>query len=115
MISKRHRFKGHKSLDYVYRNGKTFKTGGMGIKASPTRGEDYRLAVVVSKKVHKSAVRRNRIRRRVYEQFRQIRADHDSPIKYDLIVTIFKEDIATTPAAKLAEDCRKLLAGAIGR
>ena len=112
MISRKHRFRGHRSLDFVYRNGKTFKAGGMSIKTMPAKGEDYRLAVVVSKKVHKSAVKRNRIRRRVFEQFRLLRAEHGKPLKYDIIVTVFKDDLATIPAGELAGYCKKLLAGA---
>lgn len=111
MISRKNRFRGHRSLDYIYRNGKSFKSGGMGIKATPGKGEDYRLAVVVSKKVSKSAVKRNRIRRRIFEQFRKMRAEYGNPIKQDIIITAFKDDLATVPAEKLEESLGKLLAG----
>lgn len=111
MISRKHRFRGYRSLDYVYRHGKGFRTDGIGIKVSPSKKEDYRLAVVVSKKVHKSAVKRNRIRRRVFEQFRQIRKSNGQPIKYDIIITAFKDDLAIMPADKLANSCKKLLTG----
>lgn len=83
----------------------------MSIKSLPSRGEDYRLAVVVSKKVHKSAVKRNRIRRRIFEQVRRLRKEYDRPIQQDIIITAFKDDLADVPAEDLAEACRKLLAG----
>lgn len=110
MISQKHRFRGHKSLDYTYRNGKTSKSGSLSIKAVPTRGDDYRLAVVVSKKVSKSAVKRNRIRRRIFEQFRKIHKEYDKPIKYDIIITAFSEDLTKTPDSEIAKMCQKLLA-----
>lgn len=56
---------------------------------------DYRLAIVVSKKVHKSAVVRNRIRRRLYEAFR---LQVTEPKPYDMVVTVFHESLATLPA-----------------
>ncbi len=58
--------------------------------------EHYRLAVVVSKKVHKSAVVRNRIRRRVYEAVRRLENRINEP--YDIVITVFHQNIATIPA-----------------
>jgi ribonuclease P protein component len=54
--------------------------------------KNYRAAVVVSKKVHKSAVVRNRIRRRVFEL---VRLHSDLiPGVYDLVFTVFDETVA---------------------
>lgn len=57
----------------------------------------YRIAVVVSKKVSKSAVTRNRIRRRLYEIVRH----NDSQLApgTDIIITIFDEQLATIDAS----------------
>lgn len=82
------------------------------MKFVPSRGEDYRLAIVVSKKVSKSAVKRNRIRRRIFEQFRKFRAEYDQPLKYDIIISVFSEDLATIPAAQLHETFNRLLSAA---
>ncbi len=59
----------------------------------------YRLAVVVSKKISKSAVRRNRIRRRLYEVVRQLEDAISEP--YDIVLTVFHEQIAELPAQDL--------------
>jgi ribonuclease P protein component len=67
----------------------------------------YRVAVVVSRKVSKSAVVRNRIRRRIYEQVR-LQADRIPPGR-DLIITVFSEQAATTEAAKIAAMVADLL------
>ncbi len=82
----------------------------MGIKFIPSRGEDYRLAVVVSKKVSKSAVKRNRIRRRVFEQFRILHKNYGKPIKYDIIITAYKDDLVAMPADELSKNVSKLAA-----
>ena len=68
--------------------------------ANPRRKE-YRLAVVVSRKVHKSAVVRNRIRRRLYEAVRMVEADFTGA--YDIVFTVYSEQIAALPAQELRE------------
>ena len=72
MLAQRFRFHGHGSLRFVYRNGNAVRTQYLTIKHTQNpRRKHSRIAVVVSKKVLKSAVGRNRIRRRVYEVFRR--------------------------------------------
>lgn len=94
MIGRKNRFHGHGSLRYVYRNGQTVRGPLCALKYAPNdRRKDYRLAVVVSKKVHKSAVVRNRIRRRLYEAFRLESPHFNQP--YDLVLTVFNEQVAT--------------------
>ena len=100
MISRKNRFHGHGSLRYVYRNGKTVRGPLCAVKYvdNPKRTE-YRLAVVVSKKVHKSAVVRNRIRRRIYEAVRL-----EAPAMkgaFDIVLTVFNDQIATIPSAEV--------------
>jgi ribonuclease P protein component len=53
--------------------------------------------VVVSRKVSKSAVVRNRIRRRIYECVRNF-----EPLAvYDLVFIVYDEQVATMPAVEL--------------
>ena len=100
MIAARHRFHGHNSLRYVYQNGKTDRGPVTALKyVKNPRRDSYRLAVVVSKKVSKSAVVRNRIRRRIYEVFRKEPALMGKA--YDMVVTVFHEDLATVPHDEL--------------
>lgn len=97
MIGKSHRFHGHNSLTYVYRNGQTIRGPLTAVKyVLNKRRSTYRVAVVVSKKVHKSAVVRNRIRRRLYEQVRLISDQITEP--YDIVFTVFHETLADIPA-----------------
>jgi ribonuclease P protein component len=101
MIAAAHRFHGHASLRYVYQNGRTVRCGHIGLKYAPnSRRSRYRAAVVISKKVHKSAVIRNRIRRRVYEQLRLQLAESTAP--YDLVFTVFQTGLETLPSSQLA-------------
>jgi ribonuclease P protein component len=105
MISKPHRFHGYGSLRYVYNNGKTVRGPLCSLKYTLNeRRKTYRLAVVVSKKVSKSAVIRNRIRRRVYETVRLLEYKIDAP--YDLVLTVFSENVATLGEAELSRAIR---------
>jgi ribonuclease P protein component len=62
---------------------------------------------VVSRKVHKSAVVRNRIRRRIYEIVR--RADAQPVSGTDLVFTVFSDQLAELPAPKLERAILELL------
>lgn len=106
MINRKHRFHGHGSLRFVYQNGRTIRGQYGSIKyiANPRR-KDYRLAVVVSRKVHKSAVVRNRIRRRIYEIVR--REEHRITGAYDMVMTVFSDQCAYISA----EDLRQRVVG----
>lgn len=73
--------------------------------ANPRRSS-YRAAVIVSKKVHKSAVVRNRIRRRVYEV---IRTNVDSAQAFDFAFLLYDETFATMPAEQLQQSIIGLL------
>jgi ribonuclease P protein component len=98
MISRSHRFHGYGSLRFVYQNGKTVRGPLTALKfVDNPRRKDYRLAVVVSKKVHKHAVVRNLIRRRLYEAAR--RQNITRP--YDIVMTVFHEQVATLPADEI--------------
>ena len=102
MLNKKFRFHSRGGVRYVYQKGKTVR----GPKASLVFVENpkgfTRVAVVVSKKVMKSAVGRNRIRRRVYEV---IRKNFDLiPKKTDYVFVIFSKAVLDMPVAEL-EKC----------
>lgn len=100
MIRKQHRFHGYNSLNFVYRKGQTVRGPLCSVKYTKNpRRKQYRLAVVVSKKVNKSAVVRNRIRRRIYEAVRLLEPRITDP--YDIVITVFHENAATIPSAEL--------------
>jgi ribonuclease P protein component len=108
MISVRHRFHGHNSLRLVYSRGQTARGQFISLKyldRSPNR--PYRAAVVVSRKVHKSAVVRNRIRRRIYEIIRQV--DNDLTAGRDLVFTVFSDQLAAVPQDRLDTAVQELL------
>lgn len=99
MLSKKYRFHSRGGVRWVYKHGKTLRRSKMSlIFAENTRGFT-RLSVVVSKKVAKSAVERNRIRRRVYEALR-VNFEH-IPKKVDYIFVVFSKDVMRMPFGEL--------------
>lgn len=100
MLAYKNRFHGHGSLRFVYSKGDAVRTQKIVIKFTnnPHRKES-RFAVVVSKKVLKSAVGRNRIRRRVYEIIRHELPRFDGV--FDVAVMIFSKEIKDMPHEEL--------------
>lgn len=105
MLRRVHRFSGRKALQYVYRVGKTVYGKGIGLRFAPNTAT-YRVAVVVSKKVHKSAVVRNRIRRRVYEVIRTVCTPLDCG---DYVFQVFELSVLTMEHVELKTAIQKLL------
>lgn len=107
MIGRANRFHGYGSLRYVYRHGKTVRGQMLSLRYCPNdKRQDYRLAIVVSKKINKSAVARNRMRRRIYEEFRKQLAPGQA---YDLVVTVFQANVEDLPAPELKQQIASLI------
>jgi ribonuclease P protein component len=69
------------------------------------RRKDYRMAVVVSKKTAKSAVVRNKIRRRLYEAVRTQKALNGLPV--DVVFVVQNPGLSTMPADELSQQVAK--------
>ena len=108
MIPVAFRFHGHNSLRYVYSNGKAVRSRTATIKwVANSHRKSSRIAVVVSKKVIKSAVSRNRIRRRIYEYMRLQLPRFDSV--FDVVVIVTSSEFLAMPATELADQLGQLM------
>ena len=107
MLAFQYRFHGHGSLRYVYKNGTAHRSRTMTVKVTRNeRRKVSRFSVVISKKVHKSAVGRNRMRRRMYEIIR-----HDLPHitrAYDVAVIITSSEVITMDYSALRVQIKSL-------
>lgn len=100
MISRKHRFHGLGSLRRVYKQGRTVRSELMAVKmVANERRQTYRLAVVVAKKVSKSAVVRNRIRRRIFEIVRQREGEINQPL--DIVISVYSASFASAPPGEV--------------
>lgn len=99
MLNKKYRFHSRGGVKYTYSHGKTIRTPKLSLVYNDNSRGFQRFAVVVSKKVEKTAVGRNRIRRRVYEA---IRAEfNNAPKKRDCIFVVYSKDVATMDFTEL--------------
>lgn len=111
MISSPFRFHGHNSLRYVYANGKAVRSAALTVKwVKNTHRSSPRISVVVSKKVLKSAIGRNRIRRRLYEYMRNNISKLNDV--YDIVIITTSTDPRTLPANELYEQLDQLFSKA---
>lgn len=108
MIPKENRFTGNRSIERVYKSARPIRSGLFTIRVKESSQDNYRLAVVVSKKVSKSAVVRNRIRRRVFELVRK-NIDGSPGLKgQEIIITVFEEKAAAMRSEELAAQLENL-------
>lgn len=84
----------------MYKNSQQVREAGCSLKYRQNSNKStYRLAVVVSKKVSKSAVVRNRIRRRIYEVVRSL--EEAIKVPKDMVLTVHESEFETMESAKL--------------
>jgi ribonuclease P protein component len=94
----------------VYKTGGNTRARGLGLRLRQTGESDFCAAVVVSKKVHKSAVVRNRIRRRIYET---LRTDNRQRLGgTEVVLSVFDVSFATMSAERLRAEVASLLSKA---
>ena len=86
MLSKKYRFHSRGGVRYTYQNGKTIRESKISLVFANNSRNRQRFAVVVSKKVLKSAVGRNRIRRRAYEAIRAELPNIQKPVDCIFII-----------------------------
>ena len=108
MLSKKYRFHSRGGVRYVYQKGKTIRKSKMSLVFVGNTRKFTRIAVVVSKKVIKSAVGRNRVRRRIYEALR--RNIEYIPKEMDYVFVVFSSDVATMPFCELEKMLGELVA-----
>ncbi len=107
MLSKKYRFHSRGGVRYTYQNGKTIRGSKISLVFADNSRNRQRYAVVVSKKILKSAVGRNRIRRRVYEAIRLELPKIQKPV--DCIFLIYSKEILDIDFKEIQKSIRDLL------
>jgi ribonuclease P protein component len=107
VLSRKNRFHSRKSINSVYKFGDNFVLNNISLRRIK-RKTDYptRVAVVVSKKINKSAVVRNRIRRRIYEITRILEPNLNS--RYDIVINVYNESVSEMKFEDLSENIKDL-------
>ncbi|PID30400.1 ribonuclease P protein component [Candidatus Saccharibacteria bacterium] len=96
MLAFRYRFHGRGGLRHLHRDGTAIRGRYTVLKYQlKPRHRSMRMAVIVSKKVQKGAVGRNRIRRRIYEILRHESARFRRDTGIDLAVIVTTPEVRT--------------------
>lgn len=109
MLAQKNRFHGYGSLRYVFSHGQKARDKYLGIRSvKNSRREHTRVAVIVSKKISKSAVVRNRIRRRIYDIVRRQLESHRAV--HDIVITVLSPEITSLTPDELTQSIIQLSA-----
>jgi ribonuclease P protein component len=108
MLRREFRLRDRRDVARVYQKGNSVRGHNVSLKYLPNQLERSRLAVVVSKKVTKSAPKRNRIRRRMYEAYRTL-SPNVAIIPVDAILSVFSDEFSVMPAPELRQTMQNLL------
>ena len=107
MLARKYRFTGLGSVRPSLRHGRKIRGGPIAATVLKTRKPYPRFAVLVSKKVSKKAVIRNRIRRRVFEALRQL--DLESIPPHDIVFSVFDSRMSELPWEQLQSEVKTIL------
>lgn len=113
MLQKKYRFHSRGGIRYTYQKGKTLRTPSLSLVFAPNTHHHQRFAVVVSKKVLKSAVDRNRVRRRLFEAIRLELPNFKH--HQDSIFVVFHPDIIKMPFTEVQRLIHQLLLESINK
>ncbi|OYT72151.1 MAG: ribonuclease P protein component [Chloracidobacterium sp. CP2_5A] len=105
-FTKRERLLTSREFQRVYRHGRQLHSSLFTVFVAPNRLGRTRLGVTTSRKLSKSAVERNRCRRRVREAFRRQRAS--LPVGWDMVVNV-KFQMIAAPHALLEKEFARLM------
>lgn len=113
MLPKDQRFHTQGAVRRVMQHGKPARGRYVMVKSSDSKYPTIRVAVIVSKKIYKSAVKRNRIRRRIYNIVRHEISHHKS--SKDIAITVFSPEVLVIEHATLQAELKTLLQSSIYR
>lgn len=106
MLSRKYRFHSRGGVKHTYQKGKTLRRPYISLVYTKNERGFLRFGVVVSKKVLKSAVGRNTIRRRVYEA---IRLNLPKNAQADYIFIVYSKEVKDMPFNELQNTIKSLL------
>ncbi|MBI5755282.1 ribonuclease P protein component [Candidatus Peregrinibacteria bacterium] len=108
MLPSQFRLKKTNNIEYILKRGKLFQSPIFLAKYVPNRTENHKFCVITSQKLEKSAVKRNRVRRQIYEALR-LSLPKISPSHHDDCIIIPKKSIFETDFQKISHEINFLL------
>lgn len=111
MLPKEYRLKKRSAFAATYKSGKSLHRGGITVFCGKIK-EDNKLSkagFVVSKKIHKRAVKRNRIKRLMRESYRLMIKNQEVPTKYMSLVFVASAKLLDKSFIEVDRSMKKLV------
>ncbi len=111
MLPKDYRLKKRTAFAATYRTGRTLHKGGITVFIGKEKNNDSptRVGFVVSKKIHKRAVKRNRIKRLMRESYRLLIKEGAVSDKYISLVFVASSRLLNMDFKEVDNSIRKLV------
>ena len=111
MLPKDYRLKKRTAFAATYRTGKTLHADGVTIFIGKEKSNDFptRIGFVVSKKIHKRAVKRNRIKRLMRESYRLLIKEGAVSEKYISLIFVASSKLLNMNFKEVDNAIRKLV------
>ncbi len=111
MLPKDYRLKKRSAFAATYRTGKTLHKDGITVFIGKEKLNDFptKIGFVVSKKIHKRAVKRNRIKRLMRESYRLIIKEGSNPDKYISLIFVASSCLLEKSFSEVDNAMRKLV------
>lgn len=112
MLPKAYRLKKRVAFNATYRTGVSYHKNGITVFCGRKKKEDYptKIGFVVSKKIHKRAVRRNRIKRLMRESLRlQIKNNPNFDTPYMSLIFVASSKLLGKSYSEVDEAMKKLV------
>lgn len=111
MLPKDYRLKKRTAFSATYRTGKTLHSDGVTVFIGKEKDNENptKVGFVVSKKIHKRAVKRNRIKRLMRESYRLLIKDGLVSSKYMSLIFVASSKLLTKNYKEIDSAIRKLV------
>lgn len=86
MLARRNRIVKQKDFEKVFKQGRSYYTKSLGAKTLVSQSEFNRFGIVISTKVSKKAVERNRLKRQIRQVLRELNKELESG--FDLVIMV---------------------------
>ena len=111
MLPREYRLKKRNAFNATYRSGKSFHKNGVTMFVGKEKNNDIptKIGFVVSKKIHKRAVKRNRIKRLMRESCRLIIKEQKFSTKYMSIIFVASTKLLNKNFSQVDDAIKKLV------
>ena len=111
MLPKDYRLKKRSAFSATYKTGKTMHKDGVTVFIGKEKNNEFptRVGFVVSKKIHKRAVKRNRIKRLMRESYRLLIKEGSVPDKYISLIFVASSKLLGKNYSDVDNAMRKLV------